>query len=71
MDVIKEIRAQGTTVLLVEQNARAALRVADRADVIESGVTTVEGQASDLRNDPPYHRRLPRRVAMAGAADAT
>ncbi|WP_198416402.1 ABC transporter ATP-binding protein [Cryobacterium sp. Hh38] len=52
MDVIKEIRAQGTTVLLVEQNARAALRVTDRAYVIESGVTTVEGQAADLLNDP-------------------
>ena len=52
MDVIKEIRAQGTTVLLVEQNARAALRVTDRAYVIESGVTTVEGEAADLLNDP-------------------
>jgi branched-chain amino acid transport system ATP-binding protein len=52
MDVIKEIRDQGTTVLLVEQNARAALRVTDRAYVIESGVTTVEGLGSDLMNDP-------------------
>lgn len=52
MDVIKEIREQGTTVLLVEQNARAALRVTDRAYVIESGATTVEGQGSDLLNDP-------------------
>ncbi|TFD25581.1 ABC transporter ATP-binding protein [Cryobacterium sp. TMS1-13-1] len=52
MDVIKEIRAQGTTVLLVEQNAKAALRVTDRAYVIGSGVTTVEGQGADLLNDP-------------------
>ncbi|WP_349357079.1 ABC transporter ATP-binding protein [Cryobacterium sp. PH31-L1] len=52
MDVIKEIREQGTTVLLVEQNARAALRVTDRAYVIESGATTVEGKGSDLLNDP-------------------
>ncbi len=52
MDVIKEIREEGTTVLLVEQNARAALRVTDRAYVIESGATTVEGQGSELLNDP-------------------
>jgi len=52
MDVIKEIREEGTTVLLVEQNARAALRVTDRAYVIESGATTVEGKGSDLLNDP-------------------
>lgn len=52
MDVIKEIREEGTTVLLVEQNARAALRVTDRAYVIESGATTVEGRGSELLNDP-------------------
>ena len=52
MDVITEIREEGTTVLLVEQNARAALRVTDRAYVIESGATTVEGRGSELLNDP-------------------
>jgi branched-chain amino acid transport system ATP-binding protein len=52
MQVISEIRDQGTTVLLVEQNARAALKVTDRAYVIDSGVTTLEGQASDLISDP-------------------
>ena len=52
MQVISEIRDQGTTVLLVEQNARAALRVTDRAYVIDGGVTTIEGLAADLIADP-------------------
>ena len=52
MRVISEIRDQGTTVLLVEQNARAALKITDRAYVIEGGVTTIEGRATDLINDP-------------------
>jgi len=52
MRVISEIRDQGTTVLLVEQNARAALKITDRAYVIEGGVTTIEGRATDLMNDP-------------------
>ncbi|WP_022884557.1 ABC transporter ATP-binding protein [Glaciibacter superstes] len=52
MQVISEIRDQGTTVLLVEQNARAALKVTDRAYVIEDGVTTMEGKADDLLADP-------------------
>ena len=52
MQVISEIRNQGTTVLLVEQNARAALKITDRAYVIEGGVTTLEGRASELIADP-------------------
>ena len=51
MQVISEIRDQGTTVLLVEQNARAALKVTDRAYVIDGGLTTIEGCASDLISD--------------------
>ena len=52
MRVISEIRAEGTTVLLVEQNARAALKVTDRAYVIEEGATTLEGRAADMISDP-------------------
>ncbi len=52
MQVISNIRDEGTTVLLVEQNARAALRVTDRAYVIEDGATTLEGKASDMISDP-------------------
>jgi branched-chain amino acid transport system ATP-binding protein len=51
MQVISEIRDQGTTVLLVEQNARAALKVTDRAYVIDGGATTIEGSARDLMAD--------------------
>jgi branched-chain amino acid transport system ATP-binding protein len=52
MRVISEIREQGTTVLLVEQNARAALKITDRAYVIDGGVSTIEGRAADLISDP-------------------
>jgi branched-chain amino acid transport system ATP-binding protein len=46
--VIQQIRERGTTVLLVEQNAHMALRVADRGYVLETGSLTVEGDASAL-----------------------
>ncbi|MFO7246429.1 MAG: ABC transporter ATP-binding protein [Thermaerobacter sp.] len=49
---IKEINRQGVTVLLVEQNARAALRLADRAYVLETGRVTLQGPAADLLADP-------------------
>jgi branched-chain amino acid transport system ATP-binding protein len=52
MQVISDIRDDGTTVLLVEQNARAALKVTDRAYVIEDGATTLEGRASEMISDP-------------------
>ncbi len=47
-DTISRIREQGTTVLLVEQNALAALRVADRAYVLESGTLKLAGPAAEL-----------------------
>ena len=46
--VIKRLREQGDTILLVEQNARMALKVADRAYVMEVGRITLEGPASEL-----------------------
>jgi branched-chain amino acid transport system ATP-binding protein len=51
-DTISRIREQGTTVLLVEQNALAALRVADRAYVLESGALKLAGTATELAKDP-------------------
>ena len=51
-ETIEKIREQGTTVLLVEQNALAALRIADYAYVLESGHLKLEGKAGDLANDP-------------------
>jgi branched-chain amino acid transport system ATP-binding protein len=50
--IIEEINRQGTTILLVEQNARAALRLANRGYVMESGKIVMEGKAADLANDP-------------------
>lgn len=50
-NIIKEISAQGTTVLLVEQNAKKALSIADRAYVLETGNITLSGKASDLIHD--------------------
>lgn len=50
-DIIKEVSDSGTTVLLVEQNAKKALSIADRAYVLETGKVTLEGAAEDLLHD--------------------
>ena len=50
-DIIREISESGTTVLLVEQNAKKALGIADRAYVLETGTIALEGNADDLLND--------------------
>jgi branched-chain amino acid transport system ATP-binding protein len=50
--IVQEINAQGTTVVLVEQNARQALRVAQRAYVLETGALALAGAAADLARDP-------------------
>jgi branched-chain amino acid transport system ATP-binding protein len=49
--IIKEINEQGTTVLLVEQNAKAALRLAHRAYVMETGKIVMQGEAAALEKD--------------------
>ncbi len=49
-EIIREIRAEGTTILLVEQNARKALFVADQAYVIESGRIVLDGPADELQH---------------------
>lgn len=50
-DIIQEINKSGTTVLLVEQNAKKALSIANRAYVLETGNIVLSGTASDLMND--------------------
>ena len=50
-DIIVTLRKRGITVLLVEQNAKMALSIADRAYVLETGKITMEGKASDLLHD--------------------
>ncbi|MCA0378249.1 MAG: ABC transporter ATP-binding protein [Actinobacteria bacterium] len=51
MEIIAEVNKQGTTILLVEQNAKAALKIADRAYVLESGRVTLSGPAAELAED--------------------
>ena len=50
-DIIQSVSASGTTVLLVEQNAKKALDIADRAYVLETGKISLDGNAKDLLND--------------------
>jgi branched-chain amino acid transport system ATP-binding protein len=47
-DIIKELHKTGTTILLVEQNARKALQIADRAYVLETGNITLSGTGKEL-----------------------
>ena len=51
-EAIDEIKSKGTTILLVEQNAHAALGHSDRAYVLETGRIVMEGPSKDLANDP-------------------
>jgi branched-chain amino acid transport system ATP-binding protein len=55
-DAIPGFRQAGLTVLLVEQNARAALQIADRAYVMETGRVVMEGPAQELANQPEVQR---------------
>lgn len=50
--IIADVRASGTSVLLVEQNARKALALADRAYVLERGRITLSGTGSELMHQP-------------------
>ena len=51
-DIIKELNKQGTTILLIEQNAQVALSIADRAYVLETGTVSMSGPADELLHDP-------------------
>ena len=50
--IIREINSKGMTVLLVEQNARAALKIADKAYVLETGAISLSGTGQELLNNP-------------------
>ena len=54
--ILTELKKSGTTILLVEQNARAALKVADRGYVLETGRIILDGAAAELREDPEVQR---------------
>ena len=51
-EVIRKVSAEGMTILLVEQNAKLALQAADRGYVMDSGLITMTGNASDMLDDP-------------------
>ena len=51
-NIIRQLRASGVTILLVEQNARAALEVADHGYVLETGDLVLQGPAGELADDP-------------------
>ena len=51
-EVVREVYAQGVTILLVEQNASRALQIADRGYVMESGLITMSGDAKQMLSDP-------------------
>ncbi|MFW6437970.1 MAG: ABC transporter ATP-binding protein [Armatimonadota bacterium] len=53
---VQNLREEGLTVLLVEQNARAALRIADRGYVVETGRIVLDGTARDLLDNPEVQR---------------
>ena len=55
-DALKEISQEGTTILLVEQNARIALRFAQRGYVLESGDIVLEGPSQELLANPDVKR---------------
>jgi len=52
MNIVKEIKNEGTTVVIVEQNAAQTLKIADYAYVLELGTINTHGRAEELRNDP-------------------
>jgi branched-chain amino acid transport system ATP-binding protein len=56
MQVVARLREAGTTILLVEQNALASLRVADRGYVLETGRTVLEGTSEELLRDREVRR---------------
>ncbi len=55
-DILRDLKQAGTTILLVEQNARAALKVADRGYVLETGRIILDGTAQELQEDPEVQR---------------
>ena len=64
-EVVRDVAAQGTTILLVEQNARLALESASRAYVIDSGLVTMSGDACAMPDDPRVCAACPGEEAAA------
>jgi branched-chain amino acid transport system ATP-binding protein len=67
--VVAQLKADGTTILLVEQNARKALQVADRAYVLETGRIVLSGKAADLAANPDVERAYLGGVGVVGGTE--
>ena len=63
-NIIKDINEKGTTVLLVEQNAKMALSIADRAYVMETGNIVMTGTGAELVNSPENSESIPGRIIL-------
>jgi branched-chain amino acid transport system ATP-binding protein len=63
--LVSQLRAEGLTVLLVEQNARQALQVADRAYLLQSGSVVLEGPSQELARDPRVQQAYLGRATVA------
>jgi energy-coupling factor transporter ATP-binding protein EcfA2 len=63
-DIIRQIRAEGVTVIMVEQNAAPALELSDRSYVLEQGRVTITGTGEALCNDPRAFLGAPARRAV-------
>ncbi len=56
-DIVRDLRSKGIPILLVEQNVEAALNVADRAYIMETGMITGEGEAQTLLENDEVQKR--------------
>ena len=66
--IIRQINSQGVTILLVEQNAKKALAVANRGYVLETGTVTTSGEAAVLREDKKVQEAYLGGTAIKGRA---
>ena len=66
LGIVAELRADGVAILLVEQNARAALQIADRGSVLETGDLVLQGTAAELAGNP---RVIASYLGLKGAAE--
>jgi branched-chain amino acid transport system ATP-binding protein len=66
--VIRQLRARGVTILLVEQNVHQALAVADRGYVLATGTVTLSGTGAELRRNPDIERAYLSTAPTGGAA---
>jgi branched-chain amino acid transport system ATP-binding protein len=60
-DTISQIRREGVTIIMVEQNAYEAMNISDRCYVLQAGTIAMSGSSSEIMKDPPGQKGVPRR----------